>query len=251
MADWTDLQTELDAWQSAGRTATLWWRDDDAVQPSPPLDRLLALAAAQRVPVALAVIPADTGAPLRDHLAADAADAWVLQHGWAHADHSANGERQNEYGPERPIAVRVDELAAGWRKLADFPRAWPALVAPWNRIDPALLPALPQAGLTGVSTLGPRPATDAAPGVRQVNVHVDIMNWQTRRFAGDDAALGQVLAHLRARRDGTADAGEPTGVMTHHSFHDEEAWTFIGALLAATRPHPAARWLTADAVFRA
>lgn len=250
MTDWTDLQTELDAWQSAGRTAALWWRDDDAVQPSPPLDHLLAISAGHQVPVALAVIPANTGATLRNHLAAHAADAWVLQHGWAHVDHSANGARQNEYGPERPIAVRVDELAAGWRKLTEFRRAWPALVAPWNRIDPELIPALPQAGLAGVSTLGPRPAADAAPGVRQVNVHVDIMNWQTRRFAGDDAALGQLLAHLRARRDGAADASEPTGVMTHHSFHDEEAWSFIGALLAATRPHPAARWLTAAEAFR-
>lgn len=249
MADWNDLRSELDAWQAAGRTATLWWRDDDAVHPAPALERLLAIAADQTVPVALAVIPAETGAPLSDRLAQHPAETWVLQHGWAHADHSTNGERQNEYGPERPIEVRITELTHGWRKLAGFPRVWPALVAPWNRIDPAVLPVLPQAGLAGVSTLGPRPATHAAPGVRQVNVHVDIMNWQTRRFAGDDAALGQLLAHLQARRAGTADAAEPTGVMTHHAFHDEEAWSFIAALLQATRRHPAVHWLTAAEAF--
>lgn len=250
MADWTDLHAELDAWQAAGRTATLWWRDDDAVHPAPALDRLLTLSADHAIPVALAVIPAEAGAPLRDRLTQHPAAPWVLQHGWAHADHSRDGARQNEYGPDRPIDVRIAELADGWRKLATFPRVWPALVAPWNRIDPDLLPALPQAGLAGVSTLGPRPATEAAPGVRQVNVHVDIMNWQTRRFAGDDAALGQVLAHLKARRAGTADAGEPTGVMTHHAFHDEEAWAFIAALLRATRLHPAVHWLTAAEAFR-
>ena len=249
MTDWHDLRQELDTWEAAGRCATLWWRDDDAVHPAPALDRLLALAGDLAVPVALAVIPADTGAPLRDRLAADGAEAWVLQHGWAHADHSAGGERQNEYGPERPIDVRVAELAAGWRKLAGFPRAWPALVAPWNRIDAALLPALPRAGLAGVSTLGPRGAPAAAAGVRQVNVHVDIINWQTRRFAGTGAALDQLLAHLRARRQGRAEAAEPTGVMTHHAFHDEDCWNFIRELIPATRRHPAARWLNAAEAF--
>lgn len=250
MADWNELQSELDTWLADGRTATLWWRDDDAVRPAPALERLLALAAEWVVPVALAVIPADTGAPLRDRLAGHAAESWVVQHGWAHANHSVDGQRQNEYGPERPIEVRVAELTAGWRKLAAFPRTWPALVAPWNRIDPGLLPALPQAGLRGVSTLGPRPAADAAPGVRQVNVHVDIMNWQTRRFGSIHAALNQLLTHLRARRVGGVDANEPTGLMTHHSFHDEEAWAFIAALMRATRSHPAARWLTAAEAFR-
>lgn len=249
MAGWNDLRTELDAWQAAGRIATLWWRDDDAVHPAPALERLLALAVALTVPVALAVIPADTGAPLRDRLAADNGEIWVLQHGWAHADHSAGGERQNEYGPERPVDVRIAELAAGWNKLSAFARAVPALVAPWNRIDAALLPALPRAGLAGVSTLGPRPAADAAPGVRQVNVHVDIINWQSRRFAGTEAALAQLLTHLNARRQGRVDRQEPTGLMTHHAFHDEACWAFIGELLRATRGHPAVRWLSAAEAF--
>ena len=37
---WQDLRDELDRWAEAGRTATLWWRDDDAVMPGPLLDRL-------------------------------------------------------------------------------------------------------------------------------------------------------------------------------------------------------------------
>src|SRR5216684_8019215 len=65
-ADWLDLERELDAWRAAGRSATLWWRDDDAVRPTPALDRLLAIAAG--VPLALAVIPGPTGAPLAERL---------------------------------------------------------------------------------------------------------------------------------------------------------------------------------------
>lgn len=249
MANWNDLRAELEAWNTLGHPATLWWRDDDAVHPMPALERLLVLADELAVPVTLAVIPAETGTPLSERLAAGRIETWVLQHGWAHANHAVDGERQNEYGPERPIEARVAELAAGWAKLRTFPRAWPALVAPWNRVDPALLPALPQAGLTGVSTLGPRAAADAAPGVRQVNVHVDIMNWQTRRFGGTDTALDQLLTHLRARRLGEVDVSEPTGVMTHHSFHDEDCWTFIGELVTATQAHRSTRWLTAPEAF--
>jgi hypothetical protein len=245
---WADLDRELDAWASAGRQATLWWRDDDAVRATPEIERALTLSAATETPIALAVIPRDAGDDLA-HRLATATTATVLQHGFAHANHAGSGERQNEYGPERPLATRLAELADGWRRLARFPRVLPVLVAPWNRISQDLPPALPEAGLSGLSGLGARPAAEAAPGVRQVNVHVDIMNWESRRFAGLAAALGQLLAHLRARRQGSADAGEATGVMTHHGYHDEEAWTFIAELIGRTRGHPGAAWISAGQAF--
>jgi hypothetical protein len=40
-----------------------------------------------------------------------------------------------------------------------------------------------------------------------------------------------------------ADPTEPTGLMTHHLYHDEACWRFIGAFLSQTRSHPAVRWL--------
>ena len=248
MTGWDDLDRELDTWASAGRRATLWWRDDDAVQATPALDRALTLSRETATPIALAVIPRDADDGLADRLAT-VPSATALQHGFAHANHAGSDERQNEYGPERPLAARLAELAVGWQRLARFPRALPVLVAPWNRISSDLVPALPEAGLCGLSTLGARRAADAAPGVRQVNVHVDIMNWQSRRFAGLAAALDQLLAHLRARRQGCADAGEATGLMSHHAFHDEEAWDFVAALIGRTRGHPGASWLTAEEAF--
>jgi len=58
---WGALEAELDIWQSAGRSASFWWRDDDAIAATPELDRLLALA--QDAPIGLAVIPAQAPAP--------------------------------------------------------------------------------------------------------------------------------------------------------------------------------------------
>ncbi|MFO1118719.1 MAG: hypothetical protein U1E38_00805 [Rhodospirillales bacterium] len=83
------------------------------------------------------------------------------------------------------------------------------------------MPHLPSVGLCAVSTLGARATAVPTPGVRQTNVHVDLIDWQgTGGFRGDGLVLDQILAHLRARRSGQADRDEPTGVMSHHSFHD-------------------------------
>jgi hypothetical protein len=39
--DWTALDAELAAWDQAGLTLPLWWRDDDAVKPTPALDQYI------------------------------------------------------------------------------------------------------------------------------------------------------------------------------------------------------------------
>jgi hypothetical protein len=93
---WAALDRELDAWGAAGRTATLWWRDDDAVAPSPELDRLLALAATCGAPLALAVIPAAAEDALAARLEGQAAEIAVLQHGCAHRNLAAAGGKKCE-----------------------------------------------------------------------------------------------------------------------------------------------------------
>ena len=67
MVKWPDLMAEFDRWEEAGRVATLWWRDDDAVMPTARLGRLLSIASG--VPVSLAVIPADARQELAQWLA--------------------------------------------------------------------------------------------------------------------------------------------------------------------------------------
>src|SRR5258708_39936005 len=78
---WGDLIDELNRWAALARVARFWWRDDDAVQPTPQLDRLLVLA--DGIPIGLAVIPAAVEPGLAEWLSGL---AWVvvLQHGWRH-----------------------------------------------------------------------------------------------------------------------------------------------------------------------
>ena len=242
--DWSDLTDELDAWQAEGRTASLWWRDDDAVAPGPALDRLAALAHEHGVTVGLAVIPALAEPALAPWLGS--ARAEVLQHGWAHRSHASPGEKKTELGGRRAPDDVMAELTRGFRRLGEIAgsRLRPVLVPPWNRIDPGLIPSLPHAGFCGLSTYGPRAGAEPAPGLRQANCHVDVVDWRGGRgFVGCGRALASVIAHLAARRARSVDPAEPTGLLTHHAVHEESTWTFVARFLECTLRHPAARWL--------
>ena len=247
------LDDELARWADGGREATLWWRDDDAVAMTPALAPLLELARAHEVPVALAVVPAALDGSLVAAVASTP-QCTVVQHGYAHRNHAPAATKSRELGADRPLESVIAELGAGSGRLraAFGPRFEPVLVPPWNRIDPAVVAVLPAQGYTGLSTFGPRARREAAPGVVRCNAHADPIAWHDgRRFVGAERALDAVLEHLAQRRQGAADRDEPTGLLTHHLVFDAEAWRFVGALLARTKRHPAARWVgVAEAVRR-
>ncbi len=249
-ADWSDLARELDAWGAAGRIAAFWWRDDDATAPSAALDRLLSVAG--EVPLALAVIPARAEPALADRLR-----GWpvaVLKNGAAHRNHAPPDARKCELVAERPAGEVDGELVAGRERLAAlFPAAFlPVLVPPWNRIAAAVTARLPGLGFRGLSTLAPRGSAVPVPGLVQANVHADIVDWRGgRRFRGEAAVLGAIVAHLAARRAGRADPGEATGLLTHHLVHDAASLRFLERLTATLAEHPAARWIAPAALFAA
>lgn len=248
---WRELHEELDCWAETGRTATFWWRDDDAGEDTAALRRLLALRSRFGIPLAIAVIPARADDTLAQALA-NAPKTSVLQHGYAHRNHTRDDHAKSELGPERTLAEVLADLAAGRARLDTlFGGDWHAvMVPPWNRIGEAVVAALPGAGYRGVSAIGPRTTPDAVPGLRRVNVHLDLIDWQrTRAFAGDDAVLSDALDHLRGRRLGALDADEPTGLMSHHLAHDAGCWAFIEKFLSATTKHTAAQWIDAPSAF--
>ena len=251
-AAWQPLSDELDLWAAAGRTATLWWRDDDAADATPQLERLLALAAATSVPLALAVVPYQLVPSMVARLAV-CEHVSVLQHGWRHANHAGKGEGGWELGDHRPLAEVLEELAAGRERLAAAfgGRFLPVLAPPWNHIAPRVVQSLPGAGFIGLSTFRARASAAPAPGLAQVNGHCDPITWKGgARFAGTAKALADLTGHLYARRTAAADPEEPTGLVTHHLALDEPAWAFVAELLRRTTAHPAARWQSARAIFR-
>lgn len=247
---WDALARELDLWGEAGKTADFWWRDDDAHQLSPALDRLAATA--QGAPIGLAVVPAK----LADELS-QAIDKYenitVLQHGYSHQNYASPTDAKIELGPQRPLVHTLGDLATGRARLEIVfgPRALPVLVPPWNRLAPGLVPLLPEIGYRGLSTYGARGRPEPVPNLAQVNAHVDIVDWHgSRGFLGDDAVLDRAVDFLARRRARDIDMDEPTGILTHHLVHDEACWTFLERFVALIESHGAARWRRPADLFR-
>ena len=222
---WQALADELDLWPEP---AEFWWRDDDAAAWSPALERLV--EALDGVPFALAVIPAEAAADL---------PGAILQHGWRHGNHAGPAEKKAEFGPHRPQETMLAELEAGRERLEALygGRFLAVLAPPWNRIDPALAARLPAAGWRGLSVFRPRRSPF------ETNAHVDPVAWRTHRgFRGEAEALGDIAAHLRARRTGTVDRSEPTGILSHHLVADEAGFAFFREFARFVAAHPRADW---------
>jgi hypothetical protein len=113
-----ELTRHLDWFAERGRKVRFWWRDDDAIEPTPALDRMLELANRHDVDIALAVIPKTATEALAERLA-DEPHALVLQHGWQHQNFQRKdlGEKAAELGTRRDPAELMTQLAEGRRRL--------------------------------------------------------------------------------------------------------------------------------------
>ena len=240
---WQDFADEIARCNDAGRAVDFWWRDDDAASAHAAFARLSTLAAQTRVPLGLAVIPHRAQAELFGSLGAETA---VLQHGFDHRNRAPQDERPSEFPANEAAEVALERVVEGAERLAALAGAHllPVLVPPWNRFSQALLAQLARRGIRGYSAFGPRVRAEPAPGVRQVNTHVDIIAWKRgRTFVGAERALSAAVAHLEKRRTAAVDATEATGWLTHHERHDEAAWRFLAELFEFSRRQVGVRWL--------
>lgn len=249
MTDFAPLDAALKIAGEKGRVIPFWWRDDDAIAPSSALNTLIALSRRHNVPLALAAIPASAQAKLVQSLAG-ASDVSILVHGFSHANHAPEGVKKAEFGDHRPIEKMIAEAGQSLRLLQSlFPAdiLTPIFVPPWNRIAPALSAALPAAGYRGLSTFGDRKAPEAAPGLIQINTHIDPIDWHGSRSLADSAAMIGNLAETVMRRI-RGETDEPVGLLTHHLAHDEPVWNFCEELIVRLRASPAVKFADIRAV---
>jgi hypothetical protein len=241
---WHPLRAELERWERAGETVRLWLRDDDAIEVTPALRRLLDLTTAHRVPALLAVIPAQAQPSLSEFLEPHAI-VEVGVHGFQHANHAPAGEKAEEFTPDRDPDEVLRELRSGLDRLRTLfgAKCLPLFVPPWNRISRAAASSLPVAGYRALSTFGGRPLLEARTGLIEVNTHLDIIDWRGTRGGRDPGWLALELASElgRARERGYA----PVGVLTHHLVHDAAAWGFLDCLFSETARHRIVHWVAA------
>lgn len=249
MTDWADVfspvRAELDLWLEDGYQAILWFRDDDAVEPTDALRQLTAITGKNDVPLLLCVVPEQTSTDLARDLARHKHVA-VAVHGFGHHNHAPPGEKSQELGAHRSVPIVVEELTKARAKLAELydARLSRILVPPWNRIAPDVVARLPELGFSGLSTFGTAHEAAGVPGITQLNTHLDIIDWKGARGGRDPLWLARELAKLLSLSRCAAQA--PIGVLAHHLVHDELAWQFLEELFEMTAQHSAVNWHPAD-----
>jgi hypothetical protein len=204
----------------------IWWRSDDVGVDKPQFARLLDIARRRQAPGALAMVPNILKANCTARIL-NCPQATVVQHGIAHANNAAAG-KPIELGGNADRALLAQRLQRGRERLAGAfgGRFLPMQVPPWGRIDPDVTARLPALGFQSLSTYGRRRAMEAAPGLPQVNIHLDLYRWAAPRGALTyEEALSRLTALVRASK------GEPIGIVTHHSVMNEQAFVILERIL--------------------
>ena len=230
--DWSPLKTELALWRSERLPLPLWWRDDDAVTPTPQLTQLGDLSKELGLPVHLAVIP-KCATPELAEVCNGSLNLIPIVHGWAHDNQTLGGGKKAEFGRMRPQTSQ--ELAAAMAKMELLfgTQLFRMFVPPWNRIAPEVTLALPQHGYTALSTFTARAQREPTPDLVQINTHVDPIFWRDGGgLVPPDALIPNITKQLENRRRGTTDAAEPFGFLTHHLVHNTAIWNFSKACLS-------------------
>ncbi|MFA3918542.1 polysaccharide deacetylase family protein [Ruegeria hyattellae] len=242
--DWSPLDTELAQWDSAGLTLPLWWRDDDATAPTAALDRLHTLSVESGLPVHLAVVPKLAVPALADYTRGREMLIPVV-HGWAHRNHQRPESKKSEFGADRAAEVALGDAERGLARMRDLfgDDLSPMFVPPWNRSSDAVIAGLPQLGYRALSAFKPRKAREAAPGLVQINTHLDPIDWRdTRGLVEPNALIAQAITQLQDRREGRADNDEPYGLLTHHLVHDDAIWQFTQDIVTRLIRGPGVPW---------
>jgi peptidoglycan/xylan/chitin deacetylase (PgdA/CDA1 family) len=238
------LRGELSEWQRAGVVARLWFRDDDAMAPTPALERLIGLTRQHAIPLLLAVIPMRAEASLAGRLMSEA-HIDIAMHGVWHRNHMPPEEKSQETPALRGKAVIAEELEAARDQMLKVfaERAGTAhwYVPPWNRIPTEVAALLPPLGFKALSTFGG--ARHEVSGLAQLNCHVDLIDWRGGRKGRSLAwVAGELASALAASRLGNM---APVGLLAHHLDHEEVTWSVLEQIGKLIADHPAARWVSA------
>ena len=227
---WDLVQAELDHWQQTGKQFQFWWRDDDVIEPSKALDKMLILQKQFNQPLYLASIPQFCHKDLAEALKSYE-QVYILQHGYDHKNHGLRSEKKIELGGSWPIDKAQHDLLLGKQKLVSLfkGRFVPILVPPWNRIDPTYFSFVEEH--YQALSLFKNPTSNQQ--FQMINTQIDVIDWKRdKQFLGEEPCLLLFLGELQKRRFGAVDIAAPIGLLTHHLDHDDKIWAFLEKFLA-------------------
>lgn len=135
---------------------TFFLRCDDVTRPERLFARALRLFKAAGLPLSCAVIPGRAARPLAALLKAQSAGGLrleALQHGLSHAEHGGNRYLKHEFGPARPYAAQLRDIAAGKKLMKALfgKHLTPVFVPPFHAYNSDTLRALGALGFRALS----------------------------------------------------------------------------------------------------
>jgi broad specificity phosphatase PhoE len=203
------------------------WSDDR-------LFALLDLAASQRVPVDVAVIPRELTPALAAALLSRAAESpgqiGLHQHGFDHRNRGTHAQPA-ELHPAMPRAAQLRAIQLGKRRLLGMLglACDPIFTPPWGRCTRETGECLRELGFAAVSPYGPFVPL-GIPGLVDLPGKV---KWFDR---GPGASLG--LTGLGQRLADAVRTTEPVGVVMHHELMDRAEMAAAEALFRLVTTHP-------------
>ena len=241
--NYTHLLDELDIWATEGLKSRFWVRDDDAVSYTKQIQNLFEIFRSVHARIAIAVIPKHVEESLANYLQKENCCAW--QHGWSHDYH-----KFGEFGEERPLELMIEEALngksimnnlfglSGWQKV---------FVPPHQMLSLSFKARIHQLGYLGISA--GNPLTPKLKDILEVNVTLDLMDWDKRRVLNSEEICQKLLSELQARRYGKVPFYMPLGILTHHLAFDTRGWQELSKLIDTIYSHPAVKFEHADELF--
>lgn len=226
--------------QERKQKVKFWLRDDDAIENTMALDRLIGICNKNQFPLFLAVIPKllKKEMNLKAHHS-----VYILQHGFQHKSRALEGQKKCEFPEHVAEDIIKEELLKGFETLENHfgEQFLPVFVPPWNRFADNHKASLKTAGFKFLSVYGNSKNSFYA------NTHFDIINWRgDRDFIGYEGAL-ELLTQLIKERE---TLNEPIGILTHHLDHTEKIWSFLDEFLSYLNQNEKAEIIAADELFK-
>ena len=244
-AGWKRLNEEMQRWHDLGQAVRLWWRDDDAIEPTSELERLIMLIRQAEAPLALAVIPAHASGALAERLSTEPLMRPVM-HGWRHDNHEPVERKKCEFGSARQTEALRADLSLGRENITRLFGASAArfFVPPWNRISPQSVSLLPEFKIQALSGYG-EPGLQRRDHLRVLNTHIDPIDWRgSQSLVAEQDLVARLVGLLVSRRESNH-FDDPIGFLTHHLVHDSAIWNFCERLCGFVAAHPSADWYDA------
>lgn len=216
----------------------VWLRDDDAIQSTPQLEKLLELCEGSEMPLGLAVIPQFCKENLATRLS-DLNSVSVLQHGYNHLSIANPGEKKCEFPEHANINEIKVKIQSGRDRLERFfaDQVTPVFVPPWNRFAEKHIDSLKELGFAGISTF----LNSQTPF--HINTHFDPVFWKNGKRLHDTNKLISDLIDLISVH---AKTGEALGLLTHHLDFKDDAWKFMHDLLRILSQHGNTDFVSVD-----